>query len=139
MARPHNKFTEEQMQSLQGNKYIRSIGEDMVYYTDECKRLCWHMLTIENLMPKEIMRRLGLDYQTLGRSRVRGLMYNLRRQHELEGDFSGTHGEGSEQPKPRAKRTTEQKLERVQAENEYLKQELEFIKKIAAAGGEVKR
>jgi len=137
MAKPHNKFTEEQMQSLQGNKYIRSIGEDMVYYTDECKRLCWHMLTVENLMPKEIMRRLGLDYQTLGRPRVRSLMYSLRKQHECVG--GGSANQGDEQPKRREKQTPEQKLERVQAENEYLKQELEFIKKIAAAGGEVKR
>ena len=137
MARPHNKFTEEQMQSLRGNKYIRSIGEDMVYYTDECKRLCWHMLTVENLMPKEIMRRLGLDYQTLGRPRVRGLMYNLRKRHECVSGRGANQDE--EQPKRREKQNPEQKLERLRAENEYLKQELEFVKKIAAAGGEGKR
>lgn len=136
MARAHNKFTEEQMARLRENRYIRSVGEDMVFYTDECKRLCWQMYTVENLMPKEIMRRLGLDYHVLGSARVRGFMYNLKKQHERDGNSHST--DGAEQPKPRPKQTEKEKLERLRAENEYLKQELEFVKKIAVAGGEVK-
>jgi transposase-like protein len=133
---PNRKFTEEQMESLRGNQYILSVGEDMVFYTDEFKRLCWQMYSEEMLMPKEIMRRLGVDYHTLGIPRVRGLMYNLKKQHESDGDFSGDRG--TERPKRREKYTTEQQLERANAENEYLRQELEFVKKIIAAGGGVK-
>jgi hypothetical protein len=95
------------------------------------------MYTAEKKMPHEILRRLGIDYHLIGKPRVRGIVQNLKKQHERDGDFSGNRG--IFQPKLRTKQTPEQKLERLRAENEYLKQELEFVKKIVAAGGEVKR
>jgi hypothetical protein len=137
MARPCNKFTDEQIEELRGNRYVRSAGEMFVFFTEEFKRLYWQMYTVENLMPYEILRRLGIDYHLLGTKRVQGLTYNLKKQHERDGDFSGRRG--LEQPKRRERQTPEQKLERLRAENEYLKQELEFVKKIVAAGKEDKR
>lgn len=136
MAKPCNKFTQEQMEDLRSSKYIRNVGEDMVFYTDECKQLCRQMYTIEKLMPKEIMQRLGLNYQTLGKTRVRGLMHHLKKKYERGEEVSGT--QGAEQPKRREKQAPELKLERLHIENEYLKQELEFIKKIIAADKEGK-
>jgi hypothetical protein len=137
MARPCNNFTEEQMEQLRGSRYVRSVSEKQVYFTEEFKRLYWQMYTDEQLMPYEILRRLGIDYYLLGTKRVQGLTYNMKLQHERDGDFSGRRGSG--QPQQRAKQTSEHKLERLRAENEYLKQELEFVKKIVAAGEEVKR
>ena len=137
MAAPNNKFTEEQIEILRESKYVRSVGERQVYFTEEFKRVYWEMYTVENLMPVEILRRLGIDYRLLGTRRIQGLSYNLKKQHERDGDFSGRRGTAP--PIQRARRTPEQKIEKLQAENEYLKQELEFIKKIVAIGGEVKQ
>ena len=92
MARPYNKFTEEQIELLRGNKYVRSVGEKLVFFTEEFKRLYWELYTVENLMPYEIMRRLGMDYHLLGMARVRGFTYNLKKRHEREGDFIGDRG-----------------------------------------------
>jgi len=136
MAVPHNKFTEEQIELLRGNRYVRSVGERNVFFTDEFKRLYWQMYTVESLMPHEILRRLGIDYHVLGTARVRGFTYNLKKQRERDGEACGNRG--LEHPKQYAKQAPEHKLERLRAENEYLKQELEFVKKIVAAGGEGK-
>ena len=125
------------MEQLRGSRYVRSVGKMSVFFTEEFKRLYWQMYTDENLMPKEILRRLGIEYHLLGTARVRGFTYNLKKQRGRAGDFSGANG--PEQPKPRPKQSAEQKLERLRAENEYLKQELEFVKKIVAAGGEARR
>jgi hypothetical protein len=137
MARPCNFLTDEQVEQLRNSRYVQSAGARNVFFTEEFKRLYWQMYTVEKLMPYEIMRQLGIDYHTLGTARVRGFTHNLKKRHERDGDFSGTRG--SERTKQRVKQTPEDKLERLRAENEYLKQELEFVKKIVAAGGEVKR
>jgi hypothetical protein len=137
MVRPHNTFTEEQIEQLRGSRYVRSVGAMFVFFTEEFKRIYWQMYTEENLMPNEILRRLGIEYHVLGTARVRGFTYNMKKRHERQGDVCG--GRGVEKPKERVRQTAEQKLERLRAENEYLKQELEFVKKIISAGGEVKR
>jgi transposase-like protein len=137
MAAPHNKFTEAQIEELRSNRYVRSVGERFVFFTDEFKRLYWQMHEEEHLMPVEILRKLGVNYHTLGVSRVRGLTQGIKRQlgqaTELT-DAASARG----LTKPR-ERSPEQETERLRAENEYLRQENEFLKKILAAGGEVKR
>lgn len=131
-------LTEEQMAVLRGNRYIRSVSECVVFYTDEFKRLCWHMHSEENMMPKEILRRLGVDYHILGKPRVRGLFYELKKRYGCDAE-SGREAGVEQRIGIPGKRSEKQKIERLRAENEYLKQELEFVKKIVAAGGEAKR
>lgn len=87
-------------------------------------------------MPHEILRRLGIDYRILGEKRVAGITQNLKKRH---GQCGSPTGAGSpQQPVPLPKKTPVQELERLRAENEYLRQELEFVKKIMAAGGSKK-
>jgi hypothetical protein len=91
----------------------------------------------EHLMPVEILRKLGINYHTLGTPRVRGLTQGIKRQLGQAKEPIGA-ASTSDLQKP-YKRTPEQETERLRAENEYLKQELEFVKKILAAAGEVTR
>ena len=134
MARPHNQFTEEQIEILRRNQYVRSVGIKQVYFTEEFKRLYWQMYTEEKLMPYEILRQLGVDYHLIGAKRVQGITQNLKKH------FGCKTAEGqTEIPKQKLQKSVEHVLERLRAENEYLKQELEFVKKIIAASKEEKR
>ena len=80
----------------------------------------------DNLLPKEILLRLGVDYEMLGRKRVEGMVQNLKKK------YAGGIAEDR-----RKKRKTEQVRERhvskLHAEIEYLRQENEFLKKIVSA------
>jgi hypothetical protein len=137
MAAQKNKFTDEQIKILRESGYVCGVNENYVYFTDEFKRLYWQMYAIENLMPHEIWGRLGIDYRMLGASRVRGFTYELKKRHERDGGFCRKRC--GKKPEHSGKQVTEQDWERLRTENEYLKQELEFVKKIAAAGGGTKR
>jgi len=132
-----NKFTNEQIGTLRESGYVRGVNENYVYFTDEFKQMYWRMYTAENLMPHEILRRLGIDYSLLGSSRVRGFTYSLKKQYERDGGFCTKRS--GRKAKQRVEETSGQNLERLRVENAYLKQELDFVKKIVAAGGEVKR
>jgi len=51
MAKSNNNFTEDQIEQLRGNRYVRSVGEMRVFFTEEFKRIYWQMYAVENLMP----------------------------------------------------------------------------------------
>ena len=125
-----NKLTGEQIEILRESRHVRGVNENYVYFNDEFKRLYWHMYTVESLMPHEILRRLGIDYSLLGSSRVRGFTYSLKKQYERDGGFCTKRS--GRKPKKQAEQTSGQNLERLRAENEFLKQELDFVKKIIA-------
>jgi len=44
-----------------------------VYFNDDFKEKFWKIYHEENLLPQEILLRLGVDYNMLGRKRVEGM------------------------------------------------------------------
>ena len=129
MAAPHNKFTDEQIAYLKCNRHVKNVGRSFVYFNDDFKREFWRMYHEENLLAQEILLRLGVDYEVLGRKRIEGLVHKLRKRHK----------DGAAEAKPPERRaatapTPERQISRLRAEVEYLRQENEFLKKIVSAG-----
>ena len=122
MAAPINKFTDEQIEYFKHNRHVKNVGRSFVYFNDSFKEQFWLMYRDENILPKEILLRLGVDYEMLGRKRVEGIVQNLKKK------YAGGISEDK-----RKKRKTEQNRERhvskLHAEIEYLRQENEFLKK----------
>jgi hypothetical protein len=78
MAAPVNKLTNEQIEYFKSNRYVRNVGRHFVYFCDDFKEQFWRMYCEENLLPQEILLRLGVDYEMLGRKRVEGIVQNLK-------------------------------------------------------------
>jgi hypothetical protein len=132
MAAPHNKFTDEQIAYFKCNRHVRSIGRSFVYFNDEFKEQFWRMYSEENLLPQEILLRLGVDYKMLGRKRVEGIAQNIKKKY----------ANGIAEDKRRRRQVdlnNERQLFRLRAEIEYLRQENDFLKKIVSADREAKR
>jgi transposase-like protein len=135
MAAPHNKFTDEQIAELKANRHVRKVGRSFVYWNEDFKRQFWRMYKEENQLPQEILLKLGVDYHLLGRSRVQGLVQNLRKKFEREAEEERKSG-----PRKRPViMTPERQVTQLRAEVEYLRQENEFLKKIVMAGKEGRR
>jgi hypothetical protein len=132
MAAPHNKFTDEQIAYFKCNRHVKNVGRSFVYFNDEFKEQFWRMYHEENLLPKEILLRLGVDYDMLGRKRVEGIVQNLKKK------FAGGIAE-DRRKRRQTDLTRERHVSRLRAEVEYLRQENEFLKKIVSAGKEAKR
>jgi len=132
MAAPINKFTDEQIAYFKYNRHVRSVGRSFVYFTDGFKEQFWQMYHEENLLPKEILLRLGVDYEMLGRKRVEGMVNNLKKKF----------ANGISEDRRKRRQTDlirERHVSKLRAEIEYLRQENEFLKKIVSAGKEAKR
>ena len=132
MAAPTNKFTDEQIEYFKHNRHVKNVGRSFVYFNDGFKEQFWRMYHEENLLPQEILLRLGVDYDMLGRKRVEGMVQNLKKK------YAGGIAE-DRRKKRKTDLTRERQVSKLRAEIEYLRQENEFLKKIVSAGREAKR
>ena len=103
-----------------------------MYFYDEFKEQFWQMYHEENLLPQEILLRLGVDYDMLGRKRIEGIVQNLKKK------YVGGIAE-DRRKKRQTDLTRERQVSKLRAEVEYLRQENAFLKKIVSAGREAKR
>jgi hypothetical protein len=132
MAAPTNKFTDDQIEYFKRNRHVRNVGRSFVYFNDTFKEQFWQMYHEENLLPQEILLRLGVDYDMLGRKRVEGIVQNLKKKY--------ADGIAEDRRKKRqTDLTRERQVSKLRAEIEYLRQENEFLKKIVSADREAKR
>jgi len=135
-----SKFTKEQKEILSNNVYIQSVSETTIRYTSEFKEHFWEMYTKENLLPRAILRKMGIDPHILGKGRVRSIAKNLKLALDK---YEGVEGFKSTQQRRLPKRKeipiTDLEVTRLRAEVEYLRQERDFLKKIISAGKGAKK
>ncbi len=138
MAAPRNKFSKEQIEILQANRYVLDASAARVLFTGEFKERFWELYTVEKMWPVQILRELDVDPMILGAARIRGIPQSLKREHRKNGVFLETRRKRP--PERRKEQPLEQEVNRLSLEVEYLRQEQEFIKKIlsAAQGGRLK-
>ena len=128
-----NRFTQEQVEILRSNPYVRNVTEDAVSFTIEFKEEFWHLYSVEGMAPYDILNQMRLDYHMLGSSRVQGITNSIKKQLKQNGGFKGTRS-----PDMPGKLPPDQEMTRLRMEVEYLRQELEFLKKIIMSGKEGK-
>ena len=135
-------FSPEEVVSLRNNPYTLKATEKTITFTLKFKEVMLDGLQ-QGKSPEIIMRELGYDPAVIGDSRVKGIAYHITKEAESP---EGLH-EGRRTPRM-ARAVTEEEvassapsrsLRRLQAEVSYLRQEVEFLKKIMQAGNGTKR
>lgn len=135
-------FSPEEVVSLRSNPYTLKATEKTITFTLKFKEVMLDGLQ-QGKSPESIMQELGYDPAVIGDSRVKGIAYHITKEAESP---EGLH-EGRRTPRM-ARAVTEEEvassapsrsLRRLQAEVSYLRQEVEFLKKIMQAGNGTKR
>jgi len=137
MAATRNPFTDEQIAVLKENPYVAIVDRNRVCFTATFKELFWSLYT-KGMMPSEILRRSNIDPKMLGTARTRGMVANLKKEIARHGSFTDVIVIRTRTSEIQTGTKKDNEIGLLRAENEYLKQELEFVKKIVAAGGEVR-
>ncbi|MDO4188843.1 MAG: hypothetical protein Q4D29_07610 [Lachnospiraceae bacterium] len=130
-----NKFTPREIQILKNNPYTYRVTEYNIFYTKEFKEEFWRRYQ-EGESPRMILEALGYDPDILGQARVTGVQINIKKQAEREGGFT----EGKSHRRKGYKKelySVEEKpndetIVKMQHEILYLRQEVEFLKKITS-------
>lgn len=145
------EFTPTQLKELIDSPYTHSVSKKTVSYTKEFKDIFWQRYC-DGIDPKQIFEDAGFDTKTITRTRMNGLIKNLKSKIEKGQSFT----EGSEPslvelekmfdfptPPRRANNIripilSEADIANLLNQVAYMSQELAFLKKIILAGKEEK-
>jgi transposase-like protein len=121
-------FTDEQLEELLKNPYVKNASNKAITYTEEFK--AYFVEEYEaGKTPSEILRHSGFDVSVLGRERIRNISRRFRNMSKREDGFSDMRKESSGRPSTKDL-TSDEQIARLQHQVKYLKQENEFLKKI---------
>lgn len=123
-------FTEKQMRLLSNNQYVMNVSDKAITYTDEFKRIFMSENETGKL-PRLIFEEHGFDIDIVGIERVKSSAKRWRKLYKKGGILGLSDMRKEKSGRPRDKElSTEQKIERLEAQINLLKAENELLKKI---------
>ncbi len=126
-------FSPEQQALLRNNPYVYSVTNTRITFTKEFKELAWAAYQ-EGRDTRSIFIMYGFDIDLLGDGRIRSVIKHIKEEFKLNGEFhQGYQRSGMYSAKQSSGSDTDQiQLKKLQHEVDYLKQEIEFLKKISS-------
>ena len=129
----------EEIAELRNCPFVASIISGRIQFTPEFKHMAYDQL-IDGKSMREIFEENGIDPEILGNARIWGFAEKLRKNADREGGFEDQRGHNTRKP---AKGTKEQALsarvDQLEHELAYTRQEVEFLKKIHMADLEARK
>ncbi len=122
----NNIFTNEQIESLVGNKYVAKVTDSSIMFTEEFKQEYVRERN-NGIEPRAIYKKYNIDYNILGNYRIKSNDSRLMTQSTRMEKFDRKKGSG--RPRKREFSNIEEELEFLRNELEYTKQENLFLKK----------
>jgi len=132
------EYTKKQIKELEKNPYTHKVTKHKTYFTAEFKKEFWNRYQV-GTAPKKILEDLGYDRHLFKQKTLDSLVQRIKKQ--------ALSGKGFTEGEDRSKRvgvkaleniSSPESLERMQHEILYLRQEVEFLKKIIKATNESK-
>lgn len=128
------EFTEEEQLILRGSEYVVDVTSRFVYFSAAFKEQFYKEYQAGK-KPRQIVREFGIDPDLIGQSRINGLKQHIIKDLRKGKGFTEMTSEAASAQSGRAL-TPEARIRRLEHELAYTRQELEFVKKIIAAGRE---
>lgn len=135
------EYTAKQIKQLEKNPYVFKVTKHKLYYTAKFKEDFWISYQAGN-SPRKILTDFGFDIDIFGQKQIDSLVQHIKKQALSGNGF--TEGE-NRQRRVSMKATSEEELsspqsiKRMQNELLYLRQEVEFLKKIIIADNSRKK
>ena len=120
------EYTRKQIRELEKNPYVLKVTKHKLYYTAKMKQDFWVSYQAGNA-PRKILADFGFDLSIFGQKQIDSLVQHIKKQ-ALSGNATNENG-----------LATPQSIERMQSELLYLRQEVDFLKKIIKADHSKKR
>jgi transposase-like protein len=123
-----NKFTPDEQRALANNPNVAKVSETTITYTEEFKEQ-FALKYVAGKPPSVILREHGFDPAVLGVRRKNSLVARTKEYSQRPEGFSDARKESKGRPRIK-EQTDEEKIQRLEHQVRYLKQENEFLKKI---------
>lgn len=139
--RKYERVHTKKIKELEANPYTLKVTKNKLYFTIKFKEDFWISYQAGNA-PRKILSDLGYDLECFGQKQIDSIVQRIKKEALSGNGF--TEGE-NRQKRMAIKATKEEELstpqsvERMQNELLYLRQEVEFLKKIIVADNHKKR
>ena len=120
------------------NPFVKSVTVNSISFTEEFKELAYEGKSKGMTMP-EIMRKNGIDPEMLGPKRIENFSYLLNKKAKQKQGFTDHRSENYRRPAKTGEETVDQRIQQLENELAYTRQEVEFLKKLQAANMEAQR
>ena len=135
------EYTPKQIKKLEANPYTFKVTKNKLYFTIKFKEDFWINYQAGNA-PRKILSDLGYDLEYFGQKQIDSIVQRIKKEALSGNGFR--EGENRERRIPvkatnREELSSPQSIERMQNELLYLRQEVEFLKKIIMTNNSKKR
>ena len=135
------EYTPKQIKKLEANPYTLKVTKNKLYFTIKFKEDFWINYQAGNA-PRKILSDLGYDLEYFGPKQIDSIVQRIKKEALSGNGFR--EGENRERRIPmkatnREELSSPQSIERMQNELLYLRQEVEFLKKIIMTNNSKKR
>ena len=129
----------EEIAELLSSPYIAKIRTGKISFTPEFKRIAYEQITAGKSL-RTVLEEHGIDPEILGESRLVGITVNLRKYAAREEGFEDLRRYNSRRPSNETReQTLAARVEQLEHELAYTRQEVEFLKKIHMADLEARK
>lgn len=134
------EYTSKQIKQLQANVYTLKVTKYKLYFTAKFKEDFWIRYQAGDA-PRKILADFGYDISLFGQKQIDSQVQRIKQQAlSGEGFREGeNHDRRMPEKAPASGVPSEKSMERMQHELLYLRQEVEFIKKIIKADNSKRR
>lgn len=133
------EYTAKEMKALKANPYTFKVTKNKLYFTAEFKEAFWIGYKA-GTAPRKLLEDLGYDTKMFGQKQIDSIVQRIKKQAETAQGF--TEGENRARRtgvQPNVSEISPESVERLWNEVNYLRQEVEFLKKIAKQDNARKR
>lgn len=135
------EYTPKQIKELEANPYTLKVTKNKLYFTIKFKEDFWINYQAGNA-PRKILSDLGYDLEYFGQKQIDSIVQRIKKEALSGNGFR--EGENRERRIPmkatnREELSSPQSIERMHNELLYLRQEVEFLKKIIMTNNSKKR
>lgn len=128
------EYTAKQIKQLQSNPYTLKVTKNKMYFTAEFKKNFWTRYQAGDA-PRKIISDLGYEISLFQQKQIDSLVQRIKKQALSGAGFSEGENHSKRLPIKKVDReiTQSQSIDQMQHELLYLRQEVEFLKKIIKA------
>ncbi len=123
-----NYFTDEQVEELRKNPYVKKVSEKGITYEENFKELFLNDYN-NGMGPTEIFQKYGFDTDVLGKDRITNFCRRTKDQSKRETGFEDQRKYSSGRPRTKDL-TDEERIQRLELKIKTLKQENDFLKRV---------
>lgn len=132
------EYSAKEIKKLKENPYTYSVSKNRIYFTIEFKEAFWNGYQA-GITPRQLLSDLGYDLSLFGQNQIDGMVQGIKKQAlSPEGFREGTGRRKLRNGYVSAEKEAQTKegivSDKIWNEVKYLRQEVEFIKKILNPG-----